>query len=160
MNSHAEVRKSSWIPWLFVGMFGVIVLVNGIMATFAFGTWSGLSTRGAYEKGVAYNETLADRARQAALGWQVAVSLEGQTPGLTVVLLDKQGVALWADSVRAKLTRPTQQGHDFEVELEDRGAGRFSAPLDLALPGIWDVTLTVTEAGETMVSSRRVVWTP
>ena len=158
----AVSKKSSWIPWIFVGFFLVVLLANGIMAAFAFGTWSGLSTQGAYEKGLAYNETLQDRARQAALGWRVAMDLEQDVdrPKLVAVLHDSKGAPLWADSVTAKVIRPTQAGHDFEVILEDQGAGRFSVPIELSLPGIWDVALTVTKGDDELASSRRLVWKP
>ena len=158
----AQSKKSSWIPWAFVGFFLVVLLANGIMAAFAFGTWTGLSTEGAYEKGLAYNQTLQTRARQAALGWQVAIALEQATdrPRLVAALRTLDDTPLWADSVTARLTRPTHAGHDFEVSLADEGSGRFSSRIDLTLPGLWDVSLTVIKGGKELTSGRRVVWKP
>ena len=156
-------RKSNWIPWAFVGFFLVVILANGIMAVFAFTTWTGLSTEGAYQKGLAYNRTLETRARQAALGWQVAVALQPGRAGnaaLTAVLKDRNGDPLWADSVVATLRRPTQEGHDLAFPLDDRGQGRFEAEVGLALPGVWDLSLTVVRGKDRLDSQRRLLWSP
>ncbi len=156
-------RKSNWIPWAFVGFFMVVILANGIMAFFAFSTWTGLSTDGAYQKGLAYNRTLETRTRQAALGWHVAVALEPGAAGnaaLTAVLKDRSGAPLWADSVVATLTRPTHEGHDLAFPLDDKGEGRFTAEVGLALPGVWDLTLTVVRGKDRLDSQRRLFWSP
>ena len=48
-----------WYPWIFVGAMAVVVVVNGILAWLAVGTWTGIETEDHYRKGLAYNENLA-----------------------------------------------------------------------------------------------------
>jgi hypothetical protein len=43
MSASTE-RKSSWIPWIFVGGMLVVVVVNGFMAFYAISTFTGLTT--------------------------------------------------------------------------------------------------------------------
>ena len=56
--------RSRWIPYAFLGFFAVVLLANGAMIWLAFATWTGLETEGAYQKGLAYNRTLAETEAQ------------------------------------------------------------------------------------------------
>ena len=76
MSVRAMVGPASrdrWIPWAFVAFFGVVLAVNAVMIWVAFVTWPGLETTSAYQKGLAYNRTLAASQAQEALGWRVDV---------------------------------------------------------------------------------------
>ena len=129
------------------------------MIAVAVGTWTGLETDSAYEEGLAYNDRLAERERQARLGWRVAAALDPLEPGsaeLRVRLTAAGGEALYADSVRAAFKRPTLVGHDFAVLLEPRGAGLYGLRVDFPLPGQWDLELEVSKGDDRHLSSRRV----
>ncbi|MEQ8699381.1 MAG: FixH family protein, partial [Bauldia litoralis] len=80
-KARTQARTGRWIPWTFVGMFGVILAVNGIMVAVAFDTWSGLSTTEPYRRGLAYNSQLAEIERQQKLGWQVSLGFAPGGPG-------------------------------------------------------------------------------
>ena len=153
----------SKIPWIFVGFFLTVFLANGAMITVALSTWTGLETDSAYEDGLAYNDRIAEREAQAALGWQVALALEPAAAGqadLRVRLLGPSGEALYADEVKARFKRPTVEGHDFAVTLEDRGAGLYGRSVALPLPGQWDVELSITKGDDSHSSRRRVMFRP
>lgn len=154
-------RQSGWwIPWAFVGFFGVVVLANGIMAAVAFGTWTGLTTTRAYQEGVAYNETLAERANQAGLGWRVAVAVERSAEGPAQVMVeisDAAGQPVLADGVQARFVRPTHGGFDREASLTATGKGRFGATVALPLAGQWEVRLTVTRGADIFETRRRIM---
>ncbi|MDJ0942345.1 MAG: FixH family protein [Kiloniellales bacterium] len=159
----ASAKARSKIPWIFVGFFLVVFAANGAMIAVALSTWTGLETDSAYQDGLAYNDRLAERAAQEALGWRVALALEpagGTAAELRVRLLGPSGEALYADEVRARFKRPTLEGHDFAVTLENRGAGLYGRQVTLPLPGQWDVELTVTKDGDRHSSRRRVTLQP
>ena len=158
-----SAAAGSKIPWIFIGFFLTIFIANGAMVTVALSTWTGLETRSAYLDGLAYNDRIAEREAQAALGWQVALALEPAEGGqaeLRVRLLGPSGEPLYADEVRARFKRPTLEGHDFAVTLDDRGAGRYGRRVTLPLPGQWDVALSVTKGDDRHDSSRRVMLRP
>ena len=160
-KTSAVVRSK--IPWLFVGFFLTVFAANGAMIAVALSTWTGLETDTAYEDGLAYNDRLSEREAQKALGWQVAMALEPASDGaaeLKVRLRGPSGKALYADEVRASFKRPTVEGHDFEVSLEDRGAGLYGREVVLPLPGQWDVELQVTKGDDRHSSRRRVMLKP
>ncbi len=155
----AEARSK--IPWIFVGFFLAVFAANGAMIAAALSTWTGLETDTAYEDGLAYNDRLSEREAQKALGWRVALALEPTGDGaaeLRVRLQGPSGEALYADQVRASFKRPTVEGHDFELSLEERGAGLYGREVILPLPGQWDIELNVTKGDDLHTSRRRVMF--
>ena len=68
--------SSRWIPWALCSIFAAFLLANGIMIYFAVASWTGVGTENAYERGLAYNQTLDAVRAQEALGWQVEAELQ------------------------------------------------------------------------------------
>ena len=58
-----------------IAFFGVIFSVNAFFITTALRTFPGEETRRSYVQGLAYNDVIAERQAQAALGWSAAVNL-------------------------------------------------------------------------------------
>jgi len=145
-ESHDIRRIDRWIPWMFVGFFAVVLAANGMLVYFAAASWTGLETKEYYIRGLAYNRTLEDVARQRELGWKGAVALRPAARGgqeLALDLKDSKGLGLSGGAVQADFVRPTHAGYDFSVALVDRGNGRYAAPIALPLPGQWDVHIIV-----------------
>jgi len=158
-----ETRRSLWIPWALGGIFAVFLIANSIMLYFAARSWTGLETEGAYEKGLAYNDTIAAAEAQAALGWQVAMDAGAAEAGeawVEVSLLDRSGHPIAARVVWAQLVRPTHVGYDREAPLRDLGAGRYRGIVELPLSGQWDLRVRVEHAGGVYRTSRRVILKP
>lgn len=152
-------RRGSWIPWIFVAGFGVVIAVNAIMIYVAATTWTGITTNRSYDKGLTYNRNLEAAARQEALGWQAAIEIEATEPRagmLRLTLADRDGAAVNRARPVATFERPTQEGHDFSVELNPTGAGAYAASFAVPLEGIWDLRVVVRHGDELMVRSRRV----
>ena len=146
MASAAPERSSSWIPWTFVGFFAVVLIANGIMLFFALQSWTGIETEDAYEKGLAFNEQIADAETQARLGWRAELAVEPAGPRrakVTLHLLDAAGAPLDRAVVTAQFLRPTQEGHDLSLALPWQGEGRYGAETALPLAGLWDLEVEV-----------------
>ena len=144
-------RKSLWIPWSFVGFFLVVVIVNGIMVSFALTTFNGLSTDGAFDRGLAYNEVLAEREAQEALGWRLAAEAEPMGQGVIDVRLqavDGAGLPVTDARVAVALTRPINDGDDFSVDLSHRGDGLYGALVPVPLYGRWDLRMDIARGGD------------
>jgi len=145
MSTMAKERaRSWWIPWAFVGFFVVILAVNGVLVIFAFDSWTGLETQDAYQKGLAYNEQIAEAEAQAKLGWHGSLSFEptaARAGRVTLVLADRFGTPVTGAAVRAELVRPIHEGEDFAALLDDRGGGKYEAELSFPLAGQWDLRL-------------------
>lgn len=145
--SEARVQRSSrWIPWLFVGFFGLVLIANVIMITLAVSTWNGLETEDAYQKGLAFNDQLEARRAQAALGWTVdlEVGAGGGGPAeLRLEARDRFGSFVRDADVRVRLVRPTHDGFDVDLPLAHEAGGSYAAVVDLPLPGVWDVEAVI-----------------
>ncbi len=155
--------RLSWGPWIFFALFGIVLLANGIMVWMAFGTWTGLETRGHYDKGRAYNQVLEAARAQDELGWRVEVALTpagGETVSLEARFRDRDGRAVKPGAVTARLVRPTHEGYDLTLPLDERGAGRYGADFVPPLPGQWDVRILADHSGGTFQSVRRLVIAP
>jgi nitrogen fixation protein FixH len=153
-------RTLTWGPWVFFAMFAVVFAANGMLVVFAFGSWTGLETRGAYEKGLAYNETLAAARAQAALGWQAGITVAPAGAGrirLEATFRDRDGRPPRLTAVTASLIRPTHSGHDLVLPLAKLEDGRYGAEADLPLPGQWDIRVLAEYAGGSYQATRRVV---
>jgi nitrogen fixation protein FixH len=137
-------QPGHWIPWLFIGLFMIVLAANGVMIAIAVATFTGLETENAYQKGLAYNDRLEAVAEQERLGWRAdfaATSGGGSQVELTLELADRLGAPIASAEVEARLVRPVQAGHDLTVRLEETDPGRYAAAVDLPLPGQWDVRL-------------------
>ena len=157
------LRGDRWIPWSFVAFFVLVLAANGSMIVAAFSTWPGLETTSAYQRGLAYNRTLAAASEQAGLGWRVGFDFNQDGPRYGVIQVDfadRFGNLIEDAEVQARFVRPTHQGVDRSVEIIHRGGGRYQAPIELPLDGQWDVHLTATSRGRTWRLSERVFLRP
>jgi nitrogen fixation protein FixH len=153
-SGKGEERRSRWIPWAFVAFFVVVAAVQGVLVWFALESFSGLTTENAYQRGIAYNRTLAAKAAEMDLGWAVtlawrpdpALPAKGR---LEVEVLDRLGQPLQGAEVKARLRRPVGPESTVEAALEPDAPGRYAAQLTLPLRGQWDVDLDLATAAGT-----------
>lgn len=155
-TTNSSRRPGWWYPYIFVGVFLVVLAVNIVMATSAVRTFSGLQTEQAYDKGLVYNQVLVDAREQEKLGWTVNVQVAPHDPSntrrhdtdLTVAYADKTGKPVTELSVMADFVRPTQTGHDVQLELVEKTPGQYVALAPLDLPGQWELSVSAYQ-GET-----------
>ena len=146
---------------MLLGLFGLVVAVNGVFIYFAVTSFSGLETENAYVKGLAYNETLRAADAQRALGWTVELShrpVDGGLEDVAVSFRDEGGNPVENLAVDAVLRRPVDDGFDRNIALEPLGAGRYGAAFALPLRGQWDVHLKATAPDGTAYRLERRLW--
>lgn len=157
--SPEQARRSLWIPWVFVGMFGIIIAVNAAMAIFAFGSWTGLSADDPYRRGLVHNQSQAAIARQEQLGWDIAVGAKplGERRvrlRLRIRNADREPVT-WA-KVKALLVRPVSQGQDFAADLRHTGDGVYEADISFPAGGLWEARYQVRTRRHRLHAVRRL----
>ena len=149
-------RRSAWIPWVFVGGMLLVVAVNAVLVVASVTTFTGVTVPGAYDRGRAYNQVLAEAARQDALGWQAEVSAERGL--LRVAVRDREGLPV-AGRLDGVLRAPVE-GTELPIFLVSAAPGAWQAVLEAPRAGQWQVRLTVTGAAGERFEIRRTVVLP
>lgn len=145
MNHVNQGPRSSdrFIPWLVVLFFAVFMSVDAVMVTLALRTHSGVVTEAAYEKGLAYNQTLDAARQQAESGLHHEMALEGRV--LRFRLTEATGEPVRDAEVAVKVKRVVKDGHDFEVIMQAVGdEGYYEAVLGVPMTGAWQVRVYAT----------------
>ena len=135
---------------ILVAFFGVVIVVNLIMARFAVGTFGGIVVENTYVASQHFNRWLAQAEASEALGWDAKV--ERQDNGRLAVQLTgaPAGVTLAAEA-----RHPLGHQPDADLTFEYRGAGRFLSRE--ALPaGRWILRLAATDGERTWRQEQRL----
>lgn len=121
--------------------FGTIITVNLIMAWFATHSWTGLVVNSSYVASQHFNETTAEKKRQAAMGWTSKIDFDaGQ---LTLTLADKSALPVADAIVTAQLGHPAHENNDRIVQFRQTEPGHYVASTDLTA-GVWQADLQTT----------------
>lgn len=148
MTAAKEPRKITGRMVLigFIVFFGVIGTVNGIFMYLALQTWPGLTTDDPYQKGLAYNDTLADGERQTALGWRSSVMLSdggaGQPRAVAVTVTGKDGTPLQGLDVAVTFERAVGTPYTTVVVLRETMPGAYTGLVIAPLMGRWQADVT------------------
>ena len=143
-----------------LGFFGVIFAVNGVFVYYALTTFNGVHTENAYLKGLNYNATIEAAEQQAALGWRMETVLTPTETGgaLTVTMRSADGEPVDGLGMNGVFWRPAQQGLDRPVVLQQVGAGRYQARVDLPARGQWELRLIATARDGATYRSAERLW--
>ena len=129
-----------------VAFFGVVIAVNLAFVYFALDSWPGLGVEKAYEKGLAYNQTLAAADAQARLGWRSEIEVGRES--VTVRMLDAEGAPLAGLGVAIDFQRAVAEGHDVHAALRETAPGTYVADVALPFAGRWNAEVRATAPGE------------
>lgn len=154
--------RDKWIPWYFVAFFAVVFAVNGVYVYMAIHTMPGVVEEHHYEKGLKYNQRIAEVDKQAKLGWKGDVQFKldvaaPQSGTLQVVFTDANGEALEKADVNVLLTRPTGQGQNQRVVLKELAPGDYQAAVTLPLLGQWEASVAVVRGDDRFELNKRLV---
>lgn len=137
-----------------VAFFAIVIGVDAAFMIKAYSTFSGEVASNPYEAGLAFNRTLAQRRREAALGWSAAVETpEGRA--VVVRLVDRAGKPLDRLSLTGVLDRPATETGRQTLSFEPLGDGRYKARA--RLDGAWDLRATARDASNVFELETRLV---
>lgn len=142
--------------------FAVIMAANGVFLTMALKTFPGEQEEKSYLQGLNYNERLAKRRRQAALGWSVAVeraTLSGGTAEIMLRVTEASDTPLNSLTVSGSLFRPVDDDFDYVASFETAGDGLYRASVPDMAPGQWRLNgEAVDRTGQTFEFSSTLVF--
>ncbi len=146
----------SIVPWLFVAGFAIVIAVNGTMMWLAVGSFSGLYSSHARERGIHYNEVVAQQRSRDALGWTVQAGWQPGSSRLDLTLRDAAGQPLEGAAVGVELIRPAEKRLPVGVTMSGLGDGRFSGIVTLPARGNWDADIVVEAWGQRFALTKRL----
>jgi len=146
-----------FMRWI-VGFFSVFIIVDAFFWYLASDSHTGLVTEQPYEKGLAYNDTVAASDAQLALGWSSKIKLDGSD--VIVTLTDSDDAAITGATLKVSFTRPTMEGYDFSALLHGDGSGVYKSSVEFPLDGQWDVRIFVSWNQQQYQKSTRLMVRP
>ena len=148
--------RFSLVPWLFVAGFAIVIAVNGVMIWFAIGSFSGLYSNHARDRGLRYNQVVAEQHDREALGWTVETSWQATDNLLGLKISDRSGKALEDVTVVVDLVRPAEKRAPIRIAIADLGSGRFAGAVALPGRGNWDADIVIEAGGHRFAVTRRL----
>lgn len=125
---------------LMLGFFGLVIGVNVAFAYFAVRSFPGEEVQSPYQQGLHYNDALAARRAQAALGWRATAELLPAGGGDAVVVVelqDRAGAPLNGAALEGALRWPTDGARDQPLRFVFERDGRYRAIAPQLPRGNW-----------------------
>jgi len=145
---------------MILAFFATIIAVNVTFAVYAVRSFPGEDVRRSYLQGLRYNDTLAERRAQAALGWRASTELRGDAEGevLEVVLRTRNGDAIEGATLTGELEWPTNSQFDHALTFEPLGGGRYVARLGPLNTGRWRLRARAEQGGDALDFESELTW--
>jgi len=146
--AQAEIdrRRGRFVPWA-IGAFYMTFMSALIgFVVIAYQHPPNETTPEAYEKGLAYNETLAKGAAQAGLRWQSKIIYKDGR--IIFILRDGLRQPISHAQVKAWFVRNAGAAFDRTVNLTEQKPGVYAASAALPAKGLWEVHVTAALQGE------------
>ena len=127
-----------------LGMFGTIIAVNFVMATFAVRTFGGTVVDNSYVASQEFNRWLAQARTQDGLGWSITVDEDGRHR--PVIAVHSSRGLLAGAVVSAVATHPLGRTPSRPVDFVVAADGRYVATQPLPA-GRWLLRVEVRQGG-------------
>lgn len=149
MSDAAPMKlRGSHVLIMLLLFFGAVIAINVGFGVMAVRTFPGEDERRSYTQGLHYNQTLAERREQAALGWRAQGELTPFRDGaeVRVRLADAQARPLDGLTVEGVLRWPPNVAGDQQLAFRGEGEGLYVAQLASLPPGRWDLRARAHDA--------------
>lgn len=155
--------KGAHVAWMMALFFGGVIAINVIFAVLAVRTFPGEEGK-SYELGLHYNQALAERREEAALGWSArlehAVDADG-APLLRVQVTGADGAPIQGLQIAAQLRRPVDSRLDRALSFVAAGEGVYAAAVPGDLPaGLWELRAVAQREQQRFSFEREITWRP
>ncbi len=150
-----ELTGRAVLLWL-IGFFGVVFVVNGIMAKAAISTFGGVETQSSYKAGQMFEDEVARAMRQDALRWKVGGKLDLDRVGeavLDMTVRDAKGQPVSGLTADARLWHPADSRRDHVIPMRKTGTGAFHGEAH-AQSGRWELIVDFYRGDRRMFRSR------
>jgi len=113
-----------------------------------------------YRKAVAWDSTVAQATRSAALGWRLTPTLDpianGAAAPLTIVLRDSSGAPITATQVSVEARQVAHADVVVHATLTPRADGAYCALLPLSHAGLWEFQVVASRGADQYSTNLRM----
>jgi len=120
-----------------------------------------------YQKGLAWDDKLAQDRRNASLGWSIELTVQtpsapGNPATLQLHLTDTDGAPIEGATTAVETFHNARAGRILRAALSAQGSGVYSTTLPMRRTGVWEFRITATRGADifTYVETRYVSLTP
>ena len=153
-------RGTGW-PLAVASILGLTVAGNAWLIIVANDDPSFAVEENYYQRGIDWDSELAQRSRNAELGWHLQASLapieRGRGAGLEVTLSDAAVVPIAGASVVVRAVHVARAGEPVEVTLRPSPSpGKYEALVPLERPGLWELRIDVHRGADRFTALERL----
>lgn len=145
---------------IIVAFFLTIIVANAIFITLAVKTFPGEQEKKSYLQGLAFNQKIAEREAQKALGWNAEIagaSLRNGVAEIDLLFVSAMSAPIASLNVSGALRRPAADGADHALVFEQIEPGRYRTRANNVEPGAWRLEATATGSrGEKFALEKRL----
>jgi len=153
-----------WYPWVLVGVFVPVIIVNILLVRLALQSSTGLVTDRAFETGTGYNAVIEAGRRQDALQWTADTDIEALAPidgqprvQITVTLTAPDGAPLQHLTLAGRLFSPVDPQADIPLVLTELIGGRYRQVAHVPRGGQWQLELIAVNGADRFAIEKRIV---
>lgn len=132
------------VALIFVSFFGVVMVVNFMMATLATSTFGGVVVKNSYVASQHFNRWLDEAAKEKSLGWSASIHRD-PSGRANVALTDSKGQPLAGAKVVINAVHPLGREPDHQLQVSEVSPGLYTAPL---ADGRWRLRVTAEAEGK------------
>jgi len=157
-SSGAFTLQGRHVLVAFVAFFSLIVGLDIGFAVMAYRSAPGETAANPYEAGLAYQQELELKAREAALGWtaSLARTADGE---LELAVTDRAGAPLSGLQVTGWMRRPATERDRQPLTFEPTAPGQYRSRPAQTPQGAWDLSLVARDnEAKSFHIERRLTW--
>lgn len=143
-------RKAKAWAWAPVGMIGTMLAGLSYMAYLATNDPSFSVEKDYYKKAIAWDDTQAQAAKNAQLGWSLDFSVEPKGGQLLLAVRpkDSHGKPIRDASVEVEAFANARAGQVLSAQMNHEQNGELHAAIPFVRPGVWEFRFVVQAGGE------------
>ena len=147
-------RRGRFVPWIIAIFYMTFMSVLIGFVVIAYRNPPSEVTPEAYEKGLAYNNTLAQAGAAAQLGWLSTITYDKDR--LVFRLIDGHHQPIDLARVRVWFVHPAESAYDRSFDLRSDGNGVYSVAAPLPAKGLWTVHVTAEQMDHQYQSTTQI----
>ncbi|MFA5952126.1 MAG: FixH family protein [Hyphomicrobium sp.] len=159
MRAPPLFANDRWIPASFVLFFVMLACIEGALIAISVRSFTGLSEADPYRRGLAYNDTIAARDKDLALGWSIVIGYERTGPRSGLLSITARGHdhgPLKGATIDATATRIGKVVDTLAVDLSLASESTAAGIITFPHPGRWFVRAVITRGGNTSERFREI----